>query len=73
MFVDPINGDSFVYNRTDDNFTLYSKGQNRIDEGGEYDTKFSADYRKIEIIKDDVMIWPHKSKVSKQQEQKAEN
>jgi hypothetical protein len=33
-FVDPINGRSFVYKLTEENFTLYSKGKNNIDEGG---------------------------------------
>ncbi|MHC4397539.1 MAG: hypothetical protein ACYS1A_18000 [Planctomycetota bacterium] len=33
-FVDPINGGSFIYKLTEENFTLYSKGKNNIDEGG---------------------------------------
>jgi hypothetical protein len=70
IFVDPLNGDSFVYKRTEDNFTIYSKGKNSIDEGGEYETKHSDDYRKIEIIKDDWMIWPIRSKTSALQEVK---
>ena len=36
IFVDPINGDSFVYKLTEENFTLYSKGKNNIDNDGEY-------------------------------------
>ena len=70
IFVDPINGDSFIYKLTEDNFTLYSKGKNGIDEGGEYETKSSDDYLKIETIKDDWMIWPIKSKTSALQEVK---
>jgi hypothetical protein len=66
IFVDPLNGNSFVYKRTEDNFILYSKGKNGIDEGGEQKTKFSDDYRKIEIIKDDVKIWLPKSPEGKQ-------
>jgi len=31
---DPMNGDSFVYKLTDDEFILYSKGKNGIDEKG---------------------------------------
>ena len=58
IFTDPLNGDSFVYKLTEDNFTLYSKGKNGIDEGGVQETKFNDDYRKIEKIKDDLMIWP---------------
>jgi hypothetical protein len=49
IFIDPINGGSFVYGLTDDGFTLYSKGKNGIDEGGEWDTKAGDD---------DWLIWP---------------
>jgi hypothetical protein len=37
IFVDPINGDPFVYELTDKNFMLYSKGKNGIDDGGKHD------------------------------------
>ena len=47
IFVDPINGGSFIYKLTDENFTLYSKGKNNIDENGKY--KDEAD---------DWQIWP---------------
>jgi hypothetical protein len=47
IFVDPINGGSFIYKLTDENFTLYSKGKNNIDENGKY--KEGAD---------DWPIWP---------------
>jgi hypothetical protein len=69
IFIDPINNDSFVYKQTGENFTLYSKGKNGIDEGGEHEDKYSDDYSKMETIKDDVMIWPIKSKTSTQQEE----
>ncbi|MHC4061914.1 MAG: hypothetical protein ACYSR4_06555 [Planctomycetota bacterium] len=49
-FVDPINGGSFVYRLTDDNFTLYSRGRNNIDEDGEW--RRGAD---------DCLIWPRRS------------
>jgi len=45
IFVDPINGGSFIYKLTDENFTLYSKGKNNIDEEGRY--KDEADDRPI--------------------------
>ena len=45
IFIDPTNGSSFIYKLTDDGFTLYSKGKNNIDEGGEYKS-------------DDWGIWP---------------
>jgi hypothetical protein len=34
ILLDPINGRSFVYKLTEENFTLYSKGKDNIDEGG---------------------------------------
>jgi hypothetical protein len=52
--VDPVTRDSFVYRLTDENFTLYSKGKNNIDEGGEYD----VDYLDGETGPDDRLIWP---------------
>jgi hypothetical protein len=52
IFIDPINGGSFVYGLTDDGFTLYSKGKNNIDDGGERDDKTGAD---------DWLIWPKRS------------
>ena len=58
IFVDPINGGSFVYKLTEENFTLYSKGQNNIDEGGEYDNESGTD---------DWLIWPPVSRKSKKE------
>ncbi len=46
-FIDPQNGGAFVYKLTEENFALYSKGKNNIDENGEY--KDGAD---------DWLIWP---------------
>jgi hypothetical protein len=54
IFVDPINGGSFIYKLTDENFTLYSKGKNNIDENGKY--KEGAD---------DWPIWPSAGKKRK--------
>jgi hypothetical protein len=66
-FVDPINSGSFVYKHTEDGFTLYSRGKNGIDDGGEqgYDTEDKG-------VPDDFMIWPRKSKSSEQQKTKAD-
>ena len=47
VLIDPQNSGSFVYKKTDDGFTLYSKGPNNIDEGGKSDEPA-----------DDYMIWP---------------
>jgi len=60
-FIDPLNNGKFVYKLTKDGFTLYSKGENGIDEEGQLSAK-----------QDDWMIWPTKSKVSRQQEQKTD-
>jgi hypothetical protein len=46
ILVDPITAGSFVYKLTQDGFTLYSKGQNNIDENG---SRKGAD---------DWLIWP---------------
>jgi len=51
MLIDPQNYGPFVYNRDGDDFVLYSKGPNKIDEGGSYSG--SAD---------DWPIWPLKIK-----------
>ena len=53
IFVDPVNGGSFVYRLTDESFLLYSKGQNNIDDGGEHDEWFYKG-----PMADDRMIWP---------------
>jgi hypothetical protein len=54
IFVDPINSSSFIYKLTDENFALYSKGKNNIDEEGRY--KDEAD---------DWSIWPSAGKKRK--------
>jgi hypothetical protein len=53
-FVDPANGQSFVYKLTGDSFTLYSKGENGIDNGGR---QYSCGEDKKG---DDINIWPLK-------------
>jgi len=52
-FVDPINGGSFVYKPTEDNFMLYSKGKNNIDEDGRRSMR-----RRRRAGPDDILIWP---------------
>ncbi len=47
IFRDPLNGSYLVYQKTDGNFVLYSKGKNGIDEGGS-----------CEDEADDILIWP---------------
>ncbi len=58
IFIDPINGGSFVYKLTDDNFTLYSKGKNNIDEGGQYNSIWDPNSHERTTEEDDRMIWP---------------
>ncbi|UCC22657.1 MAG: hypothetical protein JSW23_00880 [Planctomycetota bacterium] len=67
--VDPIAGDLFVYMLTDENFTLYSKGKNNIDEGGEYD----ANYLDGKTSPDDRLIWPKRTRDCEAEEESADD
>ncbi len=63
-FIDPLNNDDFVYKLTAENFTLYSKGKNNMDENGIYETHSYKDSKgnwKIKAKEDDWLIWPTKS------------
>ncbi len=60
ILVDPINGSSFVYKLTEENFTLYSKGQNNIDEDGKYKRSYGEASEG-----DDWLIWPPVSRKTK--------
>jgi hypothetical protein len=60
IFVDPINDSSFVYKLTDDNFTLYSKGKNNIDENGQDSSTWDPNTLQTIVEQDDVLIWPHR-------------
>jgi hypothetical protein len=53
-FIDPANGQSFVYKLTGDSFTLYGRGKNGIDNGGQ---RYSD---KKDENNDDINIWPLK-------------
>lgn len=68
ILIDPLNNSSFVYKITDDGFTLYSKGQNNIDEAGEY--KYNSKWQQ-EPEPDDWLIWP--KKLPKTQEEKTDD
>ena len=61
IFVDPINGGSFVYKLTEENFTLYSKGKNKIDENGQYNSIWDPNSFVHRIEEDDRLIWPRKT------------
>ena len=67
IFVDPISGDSFVYKLTEENFTLYSKGKNNIDEDGQYNSKWDPENRKQKIEEDDILIWPKRRQKTKEE------
>lgn len=61
ILTDPHTNGPFVYKLTDDGFVLYSKGKNKLDEGGR--KKNGAD---------DLLIWPLRRRIS-QPKQKEEN
>ena len=60
--IDPLNNDSYVYRLTEENFTLYSKGKNNLDENGKSD-------RCSEKVTgaDDLLIWPSRSSKTKEE------
>ncbi|GAH89077.1 unnamed protein product, partial [marine sediment metagenome] len=67
--VDPINNGSFVYKLTEENFTLYSKGKNNIDENGQR-TGRKFDLKTKQFVgkeKDDQLIWPPKTRKTKEE------
>jgi hypothetical protein len=62
IFIDPLNGGSFVYRLIEENFTLYSKGENGVDEDGQLQSKLPQLGQPPETPSpDDRMIWPLKS------------
>ncbi|NIP25075.1 MAG: hypothetical protein GWN67_14895, partial [Phycisphaerae bacterium] len=66
IFVDPINGNSFVYKLTQENFTLYSKGKNNIDEDGIREITFDPnDFKWFKTEGDDILIWQPKTRKTK--------
>jgi len=66
IFVDPINDNSFVYKLTDENFTLYSKGKNTIDENGQYNSTWDPNSFEDRVEEDDILIWPRRSRKTKE-------
>ncbi|MDH4242083.1 MAG: hypothetical protein OEW48_21180, partial [Phycisphaerae bacterium] len=60
ILVDPMNGGSFAYKLTEENFTLYSKGKNNIDEDGKYKRRYGETSEG-----DDWPIWPTSSRKTK--------
>ena len=67
IFIDSINGSSFVYKLTEENFTLYSKGKNNIDENGEYNSTWDPNSFEDKVEEDDRLIWsPSNSKAKEE-------
>ncbi|GAI19037.1 unnamed protein product, partial [marine sediment metagenome] len=64
IFIDPINGGDFVYEITEENFRLYSKGKNGIDEDGRREKNIGTSCAPNVVDKgcDDWLIWPWGSK-----------
>lgn len=52
-FLDPMSGSGYVYASDGSSFRLYSKGRNRIDEGGRH-----GYVRTLKKVEDDIWIWP---------------
>jgi len=62
-FIDPVNGDSLVYETWrssifDSTFKLYSKGKNGIDEGGRYSAAIDPNSLEVIVEEDDDLFWP---------------
>jgi hypothetical protein len=66
VLVDPTNNGSFVYKLTDDGFTLYSRGENNIDENGQYKGSDPGEA-------DDWLIWPPRGRESKSKDTGADS
>jgi len=64
IFVDPVNNGKYVYKLTEQNFILYSRGRNNIDENSK------GHFRNIEG-EDDWLIWPRTSSSRKSKKEKA--
>lgn len=61
IFVDPTNSGEFVYKLTEENFTLYSRGKNNIDEDGHYNSTWDPNSCERKVEADDRPIWPPKN------------
>jgi len=69
IFIDPINGGPFAYELTGDTFKLYSKGQNNIDEDGQYNSETDPNTAQVTVKEDDTLFWPPETR--KPREKKA--
>ena len=64
IFTDPTNGSAYVYTRDGDEFTLYSKGINGIDDNGETGNSYDGEIR---TERDDYQFWPPKTRLKEAQ------
>jgi hypothetical protein len=71
-FVDPSNGGGFVYRLRADEFILYSKGQNNIDEDGQYDVTYDTETGEPNILPDDRLIWPLERRLKETDQERVE-
>ncbi|HOK65347.1 MAG TPA: hypothetical protein PLV55_00910 [Anaerohalosphaeraceae bacterium] len=58
IFTDPLSGNSYVYQRNETGFRLYSKGRNGIDDGGVYQRRLDRKTARTVVEKDDIPLWP---------------
>ncbi|HOQ05323.1 MAG TPA: hypothetical protein PKY88_08935 [Anaerohalosphaeraceae bacterium] len=58
IFTDPLSGDSYVYQRSETGFRLYSKGCNGIDDGGVCQRRVDLKTAGPVAEKDDIPLWP---------------
>ncbi len=65
IFIDPTNGSEFVYKISDEEFIFYSKGENNIDEKGQYKGQYKNGA-------DDWIIWPPRSHTSQEKQEDGE-
>ncbi len=56
--IDPQNNGPFVYERTGETFTFYSKGKNGTDNDGRRSIPFTGDSSLAAQAEDDILFWP---------------
>jgi hypothetical protein len=67
VLVDPLSGGEFVYAKTEENFLLYSKGLNNIDENGEITSRSNQNEP------DDWLIWPDRMEMRRKKKEAADD
>jgi hypothetical protein len=72
IFIDPISEGSFAYKLTEDNFTLYSRGKNGIDEDGQDNSRWDPNTGHYRAEQDDFLLWPNRKCNTQPQDRNAE-